>query len=338
MIMPQREIGRSGVQVSVLGLGCAALGGSRLNVSRDEGEAMLRTAWDAGVRYVDVAPFYGYGAAERRVGDALRHERRSDWVLSTKVGRLLVPEPNPEPGPTGTPRPMPFGAVYDYSYDGVMRSFEHSIQRLGLDRIDMLLVHDIGEYVHGPDNERHLRDLREGGSRALADLKRGGAIRAAGLGVFERQACLDALQWGEWDMFLLAGAYTLLEQGALQDLLPACERRGVSIVIGSPFNAGVLVGGDLWNYKPVPQPVRDKVAALRSLCDEFGVPIAAAALQFPLAHASVASVIPGPRNVDELNQAIAAMRHPIPDELWAALRQRELIHPQAPIPCVTPTR
>ncbi|MDM0090007.1 MULTISPECIES: aldo/keto reductase [unclassified Variovorax] len=333
----QREVGRSGLRVGALGLGCATLGGSRHPVRRDEAEALLRHAWEAGIRYIDVAPFYGYGAAERRVGDALRHEQRSDWVLSTKVGRLLVPEANPEAGPNGTPRPMPFGAVYDYSYDGVMRSFEHSLQRLGLDRIDILLVHDIGEYVHGAANEKHLRDLREGGARALAELKQSGAIRAAGLGVFEPQVCLDAMDWGRWDLFLLGGAYTLLDQGPLQDLLPACQRHGVSIVVGSPFNAGVLVGGELWNYKPVPPAVRDKVAALRDLCHEHGVPIAAATLQFPLAHPSVAAVIPGPRSIEELDLALSAARHRIPDALWAALKQRGLIHPDAPTPDTPPT-
>ncbi|HYF16624.1 MAG TPA: aldo/keto reductase [Ramlibacter sp.] len=327
-----REIGRTGLRVPTFGLGCATLGGSRYPVTRDEAEAVLRHAWHQGVRYVDVAPYYGYGAAERRVGDALRDRPRVEWVLSTKVGRRLVPRADSPPGPTGTPRPLPFDAVYDYGYDGVMRSVEHSLQRLGLDRIDMLLVHDIGAQVHGDEHPPRMRELREGGYRALRELRDGGAVRAIGLGVFEREVCLEVLAWGQWDLFLLAGNYTLLGQHALDDLLPACERHGVSLVIGSPLNAGILAGGELWNYRePTPQ-VRARVQALRATCADFQVPLMAAALQFPLAHPAVAAVVCGPRTPAELDQNLAALRYPVPRELWAALVHQGLLDRRAPVP------
>lgn len=337
--LPTRALGRSGLRVSVLGLGCATIGGSRFPVSREAAEATLRQAWDDGVRYFDTAPFYGYGAAERRVGDALRHLPRNDWVLSTKVGRVLVPCADPPAGVGGTPRPMPFDAAYDYSYDGVMRSFEASFHRLGLDRIDMLLVHDIGAYVHGAAHSAHMQILAHSGYRALDALRSAGVVRAIGLGVFESAVCLEAMQWGHWDAFLLAGCYTLLAQDPLADLLPACQAQGVSLIVGSPLNSGLLAGGGLWNYKPPPPDVAVRAEAIRSTCAAFGVPMVAAALQFVLAHPAVAAVVPGPRSPQEQSENLRALRHPIPPGLWAALRAKNLLHPQAPVPdsTITPT-
>ncbi|MCJ0762958.1 aldo/keto reductase [Variovorax terrae] len=330
--LPTRPVGRSSLRVSVLGLGCATLGGSRFPVSPQVAAGAIHQAWNDGVRYVDTAPFYGYGAAERRVGDALRAMPRGDWVLSTKVGRLLVPCANPPAGAGGTPRPMPFDAVYDYSYDGVMRSFEASLQRLGLDRIDMLFVHDIGAYVHGAAHAGHMQALERGGYRALDSLRSGGAVRAIGLGVFETAVCLEAMQWGHWDAFLLAGGYTLLGQEPLMDLLPACETQGVSLIVGSPLNSGILAGGGLWNYKAPPPPVAARAEGIRDVCAAFGVPVVAAALQFVLAHPAVAAVLPGPRSAQEQADNLRALHHPIPPGLWAALRDRHLLHPQAPVP------
>jgi D-threo-aldose 1-dehydrogenase len=331
-LLPRRRIGRTSLEVSVLGLGCATLGGSRFPVTREEAEEVFEAAWDGGVRYVDTAPFYGYGAAERRVGDALRGRPRREWVVSTKVGRVLVPCAEPPAGAGGTPRPMPFDAVYDYSYSGIMRSFEHSLVRLGLDRIDMLLVHDIGAYVHAEAHAERMRELREGGYRALEELRRSGAVQAIGLGVFEREVCLEALAWGDWDLFLLAGCYTLLDQAPLADLLPRCLERGISLVVGSPFNAGILAGGELWNYKAAPPAVRSKAEAIRRVCSREGADIVAAALQFPLAHPAVAAVVAGPRNQAEQRANQQALAEPLPAQLWAALRAEGLIDPAAPVP------
>src|SRR6184192_81353 len=281
---PKRRVGRTALEVTELGLGTATLGGTRIAVSRAEAEAIVRAAWDAGVRYVDTAPYYGLGQAERAVGDALRAESRDEWVLSTKVGRVLRPRLSSPDG--GAQRPaMPFEPVYDYSRDGIMRSFEDSLQRLGLARIDILYVHDIGTYQHGPGAHPGLmRTLRDSGYRALEELRRSGAVQAIGIGVNEKEVLLEALEWGEWDAFLLAGRYTLLEQAPLDDLMPKCLARGTSIVVGGPLNSGILAGRDTWNYRTAPAEVVARVDAIRAVCDRHGVPLAAAALQFPLAH------------------------------------------------------
>jgi len=252
----KRHIGRTDVQVTSLGLGTATMGGSRVRMSNDERLRLVNAAWDAGVRYVDTAPFYGLGAAERAVGDPLRDRPRDEWVLSTKVGRLLHPRRDNGGGSDGRLAPMPFEVKYDYSYDGIMRSIEHSYQRLGLARIDVLLVHDIGVYQHGKEvNAAHMTVLRDSGYRALEELKRSGEIGAFGLGVNEKEVLLDVLTWGDWDAFLLAGRYTLLEQGPLDDLLPKCVTRGTSIVVGGPLNSGILAGRDTWNYAAAPPDI-----------------------------------------------------------------------------------
>ncbi|MGH7046866.1 MAG: aldo/keto reductase [Stellaceae bacterium] len=328
----KRRIGRTSLAVGAVGLGCATLGGSRIRVSREEAEAIVRAAWAAGLRYIDTAPYYGYGQAERCVGDAMRQVARAEWVLSTKVGRLL--RPRAEPNGADPQRPaMPFEAVYDYSYDAIMRSFEDSLQRLGLARIDILYVHDIGAMQHGEAAHPALmRTLRESGYRALDELRSAGVVRAIGIGVNEREVLLEALQWGQWDAFLLAGRYTLLEQAPLDDLLPQCAAAGTSIIVGGPLNSGILAGRDTWNYRTAPPEITARVAALRTVCERHRVPLAAAALQFPLAHPIVAAIIPGPRDVAELHANLALLRHPIPAELWAELRNAGLLHPKAPTP------
>src|ERR1700676_4967525 len=277
----RRQIGRTGLRVTELGLACAPLGASRLGVARESAEAIVSAAWQAGVRYVDTAPYYGVGQAERCVGDALRDRPRDEWVLSTKVGRLLRPDPTGMHA-DGRHHPLPFDPVYDYSYDGIMRSFEDSLQRLGLARIDILYVHDIGAYQHGSEAHPGLvRILRDSGYRALDELRRSGAVSAIGIGVNEREVLLEALEWGEWDAFLLAGRYTLLEQAPLDDLLPKCLARGTSIIVGGPLNSGILAGRDTWNYRTAPAEVVARVDAIRAVCNSHGVPLAAAALQFP---------------------------------------------------------
>ncbi len=325
-----RRIGRTSLEVTALGLGCATLGGSRVEVSREAAEAIVRAAWAAGVRYVDTAPYYGFGQAERCVGDALRAVPRDEWVLSTKVGRLLRPT---EAKPGEHRHPMPFDPVYDYSYDGVMRSFEDSLQRLGLARIDILYVHDIGAMQHGgATHPRLMQVLRDGGYRALEELRNAGAVRAIGIGVNEREVLLEAMEWGAWDVFLLAGRYTLIEQAPLDDLLPKCVAAGTSIVVGGPLNSGILAGRDTWNYKAAPPEIVARVNAIEAVCDSHQVPLAAAALQFPLAHPAVAAIIPGPRNVDEFHANLGLLRHPIPQRLWSDLRDHGLLRPDAPTP------
>lgn len=329
MTWARRPVGTTALRVPVLGFGGAPLGGLFDTVGDDEATATLAAALDHGMTYVDTAPFYGFGRSERRVGDMLRGR---DYLLSTKVGRLLRPGAAPDAAAMGWPDALPFHPVYDYSYDGVMASVEASQQRLGLDRIEILYVHDIGVVTHGDDNAAHMRDLERGGYRALDELRRAGRVGAIGLGVNESAACLQALEIGDWDVFLLAGRYTLLEQDPLDDLLPACAARGTSIVVGGPFNSGVLVGGTMWNYAPAPEKILKRVQAIAGVCAAHDVPLPAAALQFPLGHAGVCSVIPGLRSRDELAQTLDWARVRIPDALWSALKTRGLLRADAPVP------
>jgi D-threo-aldose 1-dehydrogenase len=329
----KRRVGRTNLSVTCLGLGTATMGGSRIPVTREESEKMVRAAWQAGARYVDTAPFYGVGAAEHRVGDALRDEQRDEWVLSTKVGRLLRPRRAPGGATDGRLAPLPFEVVYDYSYDGIMRSVEDSYQRLGLAKIDILYVHDIGVYQHGEaGNAPHMRALRDSGYRALAKLKADGTVSAIGIGVNEKAVLIEALGFADWDAFLLAGRYTLLEQEPLDDLLPMCVARGASIVVGGPLNSGILAGRDTWNYAAAPPEIVARVKRIEAVCDAHKVPLAAAALQFPLAHPAVCAIIPGPRSAAEFEANLKLLAMKIPAALWADLRQEQLLHPEAPTP------
>ena len=323
----KRQVGRTALHVTTLGLGTATMGGTRVKVTRQQGEDIVSAAWDAGVRYVDTAPFYGIGAAEHRVGDALRDKPRDEWVLGTKVGRLLRPTKE------GRIEPMPFDVIYDYSYDGIMRSIEDSYQRLGLAKIDIALVHDIGAYQHGAElNAVYLKTLAESGYKALEELRRTGVVSAIGIGVNEKEVLIDALGFGDWDAFLLAGRYTLLEQGPLDDLLPMCVARGTSIIVGGPLNSGILAGRDTWNYAAAPAEVVARVKKIQAVCEAHGVPLPAAALQFPLAHPAVCAVIPGPRTAAEFNENLPLFTRVIPSALWSDLRNEGLLHPNAPVP------
>jgi D-threo-aldose 1-dehydrogenase len=336
----QRQIGNTDLAVDTLGFGCASLGNLYHAVSDEEASDILTTAWDKGFRYFDTAPHYGQGLSERRVGDGLRSPTKADYVLSTKVGRLLQPAGYANER-HGFISPMPFDIVYDYSYDGVMRSFEDSLQRLGLDRIDILYMHDIGAVTHGDENARLFPIAMVGGYRAMDELRRDGRVSAIGLGVNEYEVCEAALDYGDWDCFLLAGRYTLLEQKSLDTFLPKCIERNCSIIIGGAYNSGILATGvrgkGPWNYDygPAPDDVIKKVAAIEALCVDFSISLAAAALQFPLAHPSVASVIPGVGNVRRIDQTLALFATEIPDEFWRVLSTQGLIREDAPTPLTT---
>lgn len=320
---------RSGLRVTKLGLGCASLAGIFRPVPEAEARNTIAEALVAGIGYVDTAPFYGHGLSERLVGDGLRG--KVGITLSSKVGRLLRPGAMVDPGAWVSA--LPFTPFFDYSYDGVMRSFEDSLQRLGLDRIDIIYVHDIGDLTHGAEaGLAHFETLMGGGYRALEELRKSGAITAFGLGVNEAVVCREALMRGDWDVFLLAGRYTLLEQDPLDDLLPECQAAGTDIVIGGPFNSGVLVGGETFDYGAVPPAVTRRVQDMARVCAAHSVPLPAAALQFPLAHPAVKSVIPGPRSPAELAEILAWWHHNIPPALWSDLKAEGLIRPTAPVP------
>ena len=333
----RRTIGRRGLQVTGLGLGTAPLGGLYRDLSDEEAFATVAAAWDAGVRYFDTAPHYGHTKAEHRLGDALRRYPRDQYVLSTKVGRRFVPRTTPYDGSEGWQNPLPFQAIYDYTHDGILRAFEDSQQRLGIAEIDILLIHDLEPATHGDKYATYWKQLTDGGGfRALDDLRSAGAVKAVGLGVNQAAPILDALANFDIDCALLAGRYTLLEQATLNDLLPACEARGVSILLGGAFNSGILaqgVEGDLkFNYGAAPPEVIERVARLEAVCRKHDVPLAAAALQFPRAHPAVATVLTGARSADELRENVASFERPIPAALWTALHDEGLLDPRAPVP------
>ncbi len=330
MTFNTREIGKTGLQVSELGLGTAAMAGNHRVVPESDHQAALAEGLDRGITFLDTAPFYGFCRSEHFAGDALR--RRDGWVLSTKAGRLFKPGPAPEHEAVEWPGSFPFRQTYDYSYDGVMRSYEDSLQRLGLDHIDILLLHDIGEMQHGEANAPLQKDAMTGGYKALDELRRNGDIKAIGLGVNEREVCLEAMNHGHWDTFLLAGRYTLLEQQPLDDLLPACEKAGTSIILGGPFNSGLLAGGTTWNYAAAPGDVTERAARIEAICQQHNVPMAAAALQFPLGHPLVSSVIPGPRSKAEMSTIFDWFATSIPASLWSDLKSAGLMHSDAPVP------
>jgi D-threo-aldose 1-dehydrogenase len=331
MTFATRTLGTTSLTVSELSLGCASLAGNMARVSNADGRSIVQAALDAGVNYVDTAPFYGHGKSEHLVGDALRGQ--DNWVLSTKVGRLLKPRKQARPDDDPWVDPAPFEPVFDFSYDAIMRSYEDSQQRLGLNRIDILYMHDVDDHIsdiNGGDAD--FRAAFESTYKALDELRRAGDIKAIGLGINQTMPMMKALDHGQWDCFLLAGRYTLLEQGPLQTVLPAIAAHGASIVTGGPFNSGILVGGSTWNYQQAPQHIVERVDILRRVCDAHNVPLAAAALQFPLAHPTVACNIPGPRSVAEFQQIATWMRTPIPTSLWSDLRDQKAIHPDAPVP------
>ena len=332
--LPSRPLPGAGLQLTTLGLGAAALAGLYEAVPEDTASATLHAAWRAGIRYFDTAPFYGYTRSERRLGQFLSGRPRDSFVLSTKVGRLMHADPAVKPGSDGWADPLPYRPVYDYSYSGVLRSFEDSLQRLGLARIDMLLVHDIGRLTHGDRHAEHWQALTAGGGfRALEELRSQGVVKAIGLGVNEWEVAQDAVATVPLDCVLLAGRYTLLEQGSL-GFLNQCAATGVGVVIGGPFNSGLLAGQAKYDYGSVPPTVMRQANALDATCAEFGVPLQAAALQFPLAHPAVTSVLAGMRSAEQVAANAAWLECPIPRELWHRLRGRGLIAGDAPLPDV----
>lgn len=318
--------------IGALGFGAAPLGNLYTRVTDARAEETLSAAWAAGIRYFDTAPFYGTGLAEQRLGRALARHPRDDFVLSTKVGRLLVPDPSAPEVRQGYVGGLPFRIEYDYSADGARKSIEASLSRLGLDRVDMVYIHDIAQDAHGDEWLRHYAEAANGAMRALSDLKDEGVIRAWGLGVNRIEPCLMALRDAAPDVFLLAGRYTLLDTSALDELIPACEEKGVRLVIGGPYNSGLLAGGTTFEYEQAPADMLERTRRLASCCAHHGVPLKAAALQFCKAPAAVACVIAGSRSAGEVRENWAMMHAPIVPEFWTDLKQRGLIPEHAPVP------
>ena len=323
-----------------LALGGAPLGNLFRAVSDDAAIALVRHAFAVGIRHFDTAPHYGHGRSERRMGDALRSFARDDFLLSTKVGRLLEPRAHAPRDQHGYVDTLPFVQRYDYTAEGVRRSLDDSLQRLGVARVDIVYVHDIDRETHGQAHPGRLADALDGGLPALARLKADGVIGAYGLGVNDVAICGEVLRYADLDVILLAGRYTLVDQSALAGLLPECCSRGVAIVLGAPYNSGILATGatpkdgsaPYFNYAPASQAVIERVAAIERVCAEFAVPLKAAALQFPRAHPAVATVLAGARSIAELDENLRMASMPIPGEFWQALRAAGLIVREAPLP------
>jgi len=328
-----RTLPRGGMALSGLGLGCAQLGGLYQAMDDAEAQAIVDTAWELGIRYFDTAPYYGHTLSERRLGAALSGRDRGSYVLSTKVGRLMLPDAQVRPGENGWAEPLPFRPHFDYTYDGVKRSHEESLRRLALDRVDILYVHDIGRVTHGTRQPHYWEQLTQGGGfRALAQLREEGSVGAIGLGVNEWEIIAEAIDVADIDCALLAGRYTLLEQAARAALLDQCARRGIGIVIGGPFNSGVLAGNRKFNYDEAPADIVARVEAIEAVCRDYAAPIQAAALQFPMAHPAVVSCVAGAHSAAQLRQNAAWFGQPLPAGLWQELARRGLIDSGAPLP------
>lgn len=323
--------GGRGNSFTELGFGAAPLGNLFRAISEDEAQAVLAAAWEAGVRYFDTAPLYGLGLSETRLNHFLRGKPRGDYVISTKVGRILeVTTPDQRDG-VGKWFDVPARRErYDYSHDGVLRSLEHSLERLGLDRVDILYAHDIDIFNHGTPEAMltRLQEFMAGGYRALCRLRDEGVIRAFGAGLNEWEPCDWLMPRGEFDIFLLAGRYTLLEQGA-QGFMDRAAAKGVGVVIGGPYNSGILATGPRpgahYNYGPAPQEVLDRAGRLQAICQAHGVRLVDAAFRFPLLHPATVSVIPGGQGLAEMDSNLRAARAEVPATLWQALAAEGLI-------------
>ena len=319
------QVGRTAVTVTRFGLGTAPLAGLFEAVDEAQGIAVIERAWDAGIRFFDTAPLYGHGLAELRLGKALKHKPRDEFTLATKVGRLLRADVPPEPGQAfrGTP---PVNPTFDFSYDGVMRSFEESLARLGLDRVDVLHIHD-------PDD--HYDDAIKGAYRALDRLRADRVIGAVSAGMNQAEMLTRFAREADFDCFLLAGRYTLLDQVALKELLPECQKRGIAILAGGVYNSGILANpkpGAHYNYKTAPAELVERAERIRDVCTRHGVPLKAAAVQFPMGHPAVSCVIVGCRSSAQLDESIKMFEFDIPPGLWHDLKAEGLLPDDAPTP------
>jgi D-threo-aldose 1-dehydrogenase len=331
-------LGRTAVRVTRLGFGTAEIGGLYRAVSDADAAQVLEHAWAGGVHYFDSAPLYGYGNAERRLGALLQARPRNEFVISTKVGRLLVPTHDvPQDADVDhqardgvddafyadTP---PFRPVFDYSYDGALRSVEESLRRLGLDRIDVL-------YIHDPDD--HWEAAIGGAYPALHRLRQEGVVGAIGAGMNQSAMLARFAREGEFDVFMVAGRYTLLDHASIEDLVPLCRAKGIAIAAAGVMNSGILANprpGATFNYAPAPPEVLHRAQRIAAVCERHGVPIRAAAIQFPLAQPVVATLVSGVRTIEHFDDYPRFMAIRIPDDFWAELRAEGLIHPDAPVP------
>jgi D-threo-aldose 1-dehydrogenase len=332
---------RRGVELrfTELGFGGAPLGNLYRPMTEKEARLMLEAVWAAGCRYFDTAPLYGLGLSETRLNGFLRPKPRDSYLISTKVGRLLdVCEPHERTRQYAFFETPSRRERFDYSYDGAMRSLEFSLERLGLDQIDIVYGHDVDVSTHGSKeaSDAHIKEFMAGGYRALDELRASGALKAIGAGINDWDVAETLARAGDFDVFLLAGRYTLLEQDALTSFLPLCEEKRIAVVIGGPFNSGILATGVKadahYNYGPAPEEVKDRVRRIQQVCKSFKVRLPEAALRFPLGHPAVLSVVAGAQRASEVRRNAAMMNAKIPAALWRALKAEKLLREDAPTP------
>lgn len=335
--LPTRPLGRSGLTVSILGFGGAPLGDLYDLLDDEIAMRAVATAADLGVTLFDVAPLYGRGLAEHRFGTVLKRLPRASFVLSTKVGRWLKPAPGGPRSPSRYRGGLSFDPVIDYSYDGAMRAFEQSLQRLAVPSIDIALIHDVDVWTHGKDAiEARFREAMDGAYRALDELRRAKVVKAIGVGVNESAMCVRFADAGDIDAVLLAGRYSLLEQPALADFLPLAEQKGIGVMLGGVFNSGILASGAVvgakYNYRPAPDDVLDRVKRIERVCASHGVALPVAAMHFALGHPAVSSLVIGAVTPAEVTRNVAALTARVPASLWSDLKREDLLSTHAPVP------
>jgi D-threo-aldose 1-dehydrogenase len=334
--LASRPLGRTGLAVTALGFGCAPLGELYARIDERTAQGALAAAYAGGIRLFDTAPLYGHGLAEHRLGAALRYFDRDDVVVSTKVGRVMDPRARRDAG-SGYAGGLTHRAVFDYSYDGALRSLDQSLLRLATDRVEIALIHDVDVHTHGRAAiDTRFAEAMDGAYRALDDLRREGVVRAIGVGVNEADVAARFLRAGDFDCVLLAGRYTLLEQGALDDFLPLAATQGVGVLLGGVFNSGILASGAVdgakYNYRNAPPEVLDRVRRIGEVCRAHGVALPVAALHFALAHPAVAALVLGAVSAGEVTRNVDALAQRVPAALWRDLAAAGLLRSDAPLP------
>jgi D-threo-aldose 1-dehydrogenase len=334
--VPRRLLGRTGLEVSILGFGAAPLGDLYQKLDDSTAIGAVERALALGINLVDTSPLYGHGLSEHRCGTAIRRVPRDQVVLCTKVGRWMDPFHGRGDG-TGFSGGQPHRAVIDYSYDGAMRSVEQSLLRLGTDRLDLLLIHDVDVWTHGVGAiEDRFREAMNGAYVALDKLRGEGVVAGIGIGVNEAEICVRFANAGSFDAMLLAGRYSLLEQPALAQFLPLAQQQGIAVLLGGVFNSGILatgaVAGAKYNYRDAPPEILAKVAQIERVCTVYGVALPTAALHFALAHPAVVSAVLGAQTPEEVERNVAALANVVPAALWSDLKAERLLDAQAPVP------
>ena len=324
-LLDTTEIGSTGLRITRLGIGGAPIGSLFRTVTDEDAVATVRRGLELGLNYIDTAPLYGHGVSETRLGRALPYIPRDSFILSTKVGRVLKPVDVTPSSPHFQSLPK-MDPVFDYSRDGILRSLEESLKRLNLDRVDIAYIHDADDHWEQAIGEAY---------PTLVDLRSQGVVQAIGVGMNQWEMEARFAREGDFDCFLLAGRYTLLDQSSLAELMPVCQEKNVSLVLGGPYNSGILASElgprATYNYETAPPEIIEKARRIKAVCDRHAVPLKAAALQFGLFHPTVAATIPGPRSVAEVEENFRMAGHTIPTDLWAELKHEGLIDPLAPI-------